>query len=203
MAEPGALTDNPHVTQILRRVTSGEEGAVEELAPLVYERLHEMAAGLMRAERPTHTLQTTALVHEAWMRLVGTREAEWETRRGFFAAARKVMRNVLVSHARERLRHKRGGVHDRQPFEIVVEGYDERRLEAGEFLDLNEALETLEEIAPREAKVLDLRFFWGLSVAETADVLGLSKTTVEASYRTARAWLRNKLLTRGRGGAPG
>jgi RNA polymerase sigma-70 factor (ECF subfamily) len=183
------------LTRLLHQLRDGDREAAERVAPLVYDELHGLAAAHMRGERAGHTLQATGLVHEAWARLVEQDKAAWETRSAFFAMSSKIMRHVLVRHALARGRKKRGGGAPREAFEIVIESFAERTLAAGDFIDLHEALERLATIDERAAGIVDLRFFGGMTVQETADILELSTSTVESSFRAARAWLRNALAS--------
>jgi RNA polymerase sigma factor (TIGR02999 family) len=176
------------VTQLLEAWRRGDSSASEELVPLVYAVLRRIALAKLRTERPGHTLQATALVHEAWLRLMKQHGATWKNRDQFFAVAARAMRRVLVDHARKRQATKRGhgGAHadiDDLAQALVLPLPDER------LLALDEALVTLGEMDDRQARVVELRFFGGLSVEETADVLQISAATVKREWATARAWL--------------
>ena len=178
------------VTALLKEWAAGDRGALERLMPLVYRELHRLAASQLRAERRNHTLQPTALVNEAYLRLVGQRSVSWANRAHFFAIAAEMMRRVLVDHARKR------GAGKRNPSTVYVDlgtpetGAADR---ATELLALDDALTELEKLDPRQAKVVELRFFAGLSVEETAEVAGISTATVKREWRTARAFLRDEL----------
>ena len=179
------------VTGLLRRWQEGDGQALEELMPLVYGELRRLAAHYLRVERPDHTLQPTALVHEAYMRLVDQRNVAWQNRAHFFGIAAQMMRRVLVDHARRRAAAKR----DALAYRIGLEGPDSG---AGpdrepEILALHEALTQLENLDARQARIVELRFFGGLSVEETAEAAGVSTATVKREWRTARAWLRHEL----------
>ncbi len=190
------------LTRLLHRARDGDEVAAEQAASLVYDELHDLASGYMGNERPDHSLQTTVLVHEAWAQLSEQPDAEWKTRAAFFAMAAKIMRHALVNHALARSRKKRGGGREREPFEIVIKSLAVRSLAAAEFLDLHEALDRFAQVDERAARVVELRFFSGLTILETAKVLELSSATVESDFRVARAWLREALAARA-GGSDG
>jgi len=186
------------VTVMLSRVTAGDHAAVDELMPLVYDELRALAERHLWSERAGHTLQATAIVNEAYLRLVGTSDRSWQNRAHFFATAATAIRLLLVDHARRRGRLKRGGDRDR----LVL---DEARLPAAEtddrMLVLDEALSRLNEIDPQKARVVELRFFTGLTVDEVAAVLDVSASTVARDWRLARAWLRCE-LSEGHGDGP-
>jgi RNA polymerase sigma factor (TIGR02999 family) len=158
--------------------------------PVVYEELRRLAGHYLRLERPGHTLQPTALLHEAFLRLVGQREVVWQNRAHFFGIAAQMMRRILVDHARRKMAAKR----DASAYRVELalpEGEAEDR--EPELLALDEALTQLEELDPRQARIVELRFFGGLTVEETAEVTGVSTRTVKREWRTARAWLRSEL----------
>jgi RNA polymerase sigma factor (TIGR02999 family) len=188
--EPGC-----ELTAILDAVRVGDPDARDRLVGAIYAELRRMGGGLMRRERPDHTLQPSALVHEALLRLLsGQALAEAPDRRYLFGAAAQAMRQVLVDHARRRRVGKRLGDRVRVPLDAALVAFDERGLDV---LALHEVLERLAGSHPRQAQVVELRFFGGLSVPEVAEALGVSDTTVEADWRFARAWLRGQL-----GGTP-
>ncbi len=179
------------VTTVLDQVRAGDPGARERLVGLVYDELRRIAAGLMTHERDDHTLQPTALVHEALLRLLeGDALSHAPNRAYLFAAAARAMRQVLVDHARERSALKRGGDRTRVPLDDVLERFEERHLDV---LALDEALARLAALHPRHSEVVTLRFFGGLTVAEVAQCLGVSVGTVEADFRKASAYLRRQL----------
>jgi RNA polymerase sigma factor (TIGR02999 family) len=182
-------SDNP-ITQLLAAVSRGDPAAEKKLYDIVYPELRVIAHGQLRTERPGRDLQTTILVHEAYFRLAGDDPAAWENRRYFFGAAANAMREVRADYARKRGSLKRGG--GRAPVELTegVGALDGDPVATAAF---NEALDKLNAMAPREAEVVNLRCFAGLSVAETADLLGVSPRTVEADLRAARAWLYREL----------
>jgi RNA polymerase sigma factor (TIGR02999 family) len=178
------------VTALLREWAAGDRAALERLMPLVYAELRRLAARQLRGERPNHTLQPTALVNETYLRLVGQQSVPWANRAHFFAIAAEMMRRVLVDHARKRRAAKRnpGTVY----LELGESG-PEAADRATELLALDDALTELEKLDPRQAKVVELRFFAGLSVEETAEVAGISTATVKREWKTARAFLRDEL----------
>jgi len=158
---------------------------------LVYDRLREIAAAQLRNQRPDHTLQATALVHEAYIRLAGAEELDWKDRTHFFASAARVMRNILIDYARTRGRVKRGGGRARVSLEEIAEAGSPGDVDIGE---LGEALEHLARVSRRQSDVVTLRFLGGLTVDEVAATLGVSKRTAEDDWRIARAWLRSRLM---------
>jgi RNA polymerase sigma-70 factor (ECF subfamily) len=179
------------VTTLLEELRAGIPGARDRLVALVYEELRQLACGLMRRERPDHTLQPTALVHEAVVRLLrpdalgGT-----HSRAQFLAAAAQAMRRVLVDHARRRAADKRGGRQERQPLDDVLDYFAEQRLD---LMALHEALDRLASLHARQAQVVEFRFFGGYTVEEIADQLQVSVSTVESDFRKATAYLRSQL----------
>lgn len=184
------------VTLILERIDRGEAGAADALLPLVYEELRGIAEGALRNERRGHTLQATALVHEAYLRLVGTERMQFEGRAHFLAAGAQSIRRVLIDHARGKSRVKRGDGWRR----IVLDtGAVSDDLKAVDVLDLHEALEKLKELSARQAELVELRFFGGLTNEEAAGVLGVSLRTVTGDWAMARAWLRRELGGLGEG----
>ena len=182
------MADEPHVTGLLLAWQQGDARAADELVPLVYAHLRSIAANRLHAERDGHTLQPTALVHEAWLRLMRQHGITWQNRSQFYAIAAQIMRRILVDHARRRLASKRGDgavmLDVDELAEALASPMPDDRLVA-----LNAALEQLSALDERQARVVELRFFGGLSVEETADVLTLSPTTVKREWATARAWL--------------
>lgn len=173
------------VTRILQEFDQREDASAE-LLPLVYEQLKAIAAARMRAERSGHTLQATALVHEAYLKLVGDREVSWQNRAHFFAAAAEAMRRILIDHARKRKSEKRGGGMARVPITVVDLATEN---DPDQILALEEALAQLEREDPRAAQIVNLRFFAGLSVEETVEATGLSKRTVMREWAFARTRL--------------
>jgi RNA polymerase sigma-70 factor, ECF subfamily len=186
------VSSPPEITQLLAECREGNEAALQKLFPLVYNELHRLARAYMRRERRDQTLQTTALVHEAYLRLVGPENAAWESRAHFFAVAARVMRNVLVDYARRRGRAKRGGSARDLALGDVAVMSDER---ADELLAVNTALERLTSLDPRKGRVFELRYFGGMTVDEAAEAMKVSPATVTRDWRMARAWLRRELGT--------
>jgi len=179
-----------NITQLLLQWRRGDPAALEQLMPLVYEELRRLARQCMRGERPGHTLQTTALVNEAYLRLVNSSCVQWQDRAHFFAIASQLMRRVLVDEARKRRNLKRGGEYTRVNIEAVEASSEPRDID---LLALDRALDALSEFAPRKGKVVELRFFGGLSIEETALVLGISTDIVKREWRTAKLWLLQEL----------
>lgn len=179
------------MTQLLADLEAGRPGAETRLLPLVYDELRRVAAGYMRRERPGHTLQATALVHEAFIQLVDQTRVNWRNRAHFFAVAAQLMRRILVDHARAHNAQKRGGPAQKLSLEEAV-GLVENRDVTLEALD--DSLTALAQLDPRQGRIVELRFFGGLTVDETAEVLGISAPTVEREWRMARAWLHSQLL---------
>ncbi|MCP4249291.1 MAG: sigma-70 family RNA polymerase sigma factor [bacterium] len=187
------MLDRPvpgEVTRVLQRVDAGDRDAVGDLLPLVYNELRALAQAEMAGERANHTLQPTALVNEACIRLMGQERAGWENRRHFYRAAATVMRHILVNHARDRRRLKRGGQFQRLPFEEALAAYDDRAID---LVELDDALSRLETVEPRAVDVIELRFFGGLTVNETAEMLGVSARTVQSDWNLARVWLLREI----------
>lgn len=174
------------VTQLLKEGSSGDQAALDRLFLLVYDELRHLASGYMRRERPSHTLQTTALVHEAYLRLVGQHEISWNSRVHFFAVAARVMRRILIDHARTRHYAKRGGNTIKLSLDEAAILSDER---ADELVALDEALSELAKLDSRQSRIVELRFFGGLTLAETAQVLKISSDTVTRDWNLAKAWL--------------
>jgi RNA polymerase sigma factor (TIGR02999 family) len=174
------------VTQLLIRVTGGDPAAVNSLLPLVYNELRRLAASHLQRERPGHTLQATALVHEAWLRLVDQTRVEWQNRAHFFGVAARMMRRILVDHARAHAAGKRGGGVIHVSLDNSLEISSERH---AELIAVDEALSALAEFDPLKSRIVELRFFGGLSVEEVATVLNSSTATVNRHWRMARAWL--------------
>jgi len=178
------------VTQLLRAWSGGDESAFEKLVPLVYEELHQLAHHYMVRERPGHTLQTSALVNEAYLRLIDASQVAWESRAHFFAVSANIMRRILVQFARSHRSGKRGGGAGVADFDIALlpspEGDED-------LIALDDALDALAGNDPREAKVVELRFFGGLSVEETAEVLKVGEKTVRRDWNHAKAWLLDEM----------
>jgi len=178
------------ITQLLLQWRGGDESALDRLMPLVYEELRRLARQCMRREQVGHTLQTTALVNEAYLRMVKSSQVEWHDRAHFFAIAAQLMRRVLVDEARRRHYQKRGGEFTRIELDETVLAADQREFD---LLALDEALDRLAEFAPRKCRVVEMRFFGGLSINETGTVLGVSTDIVKREWRTAKLWLLREL----------
>ncbi|HVF56855.1 MAG TPA: sigma-70 family RNA polymerase sigma factor [Pyrinomonadaceae bacterium] len=181
-------TSSPHeVTQLLIQLTDGNRAVLDELLPLIYGELRGLAANYLRRERAGHTLQPTALVHEAYMRLVDQKQVRWQNRAHFFGVAAQMMRRILVDHARGHNAEKRGSEFHKLSLD---EGFDVSSDErAAELVALDDALTALAAIDEQKSRIVELRFFGGLSVEETAEVLGVSAPTVKRQWRMAKAWL--------------
>ena len=174
------------VTQLLADWSRSDTAALDKLTPLVYEELRRLAHRYMNRERPEHTLQTTALVNEAYLRLADQREVHWQNRAHFFAVSAQVMRHLLIDHARSRRYVKHGGDVRHVPLDEAAVMSEER---ATDLIALDEALNDLATLDPRKSKVVELRYFGGLSIEETAEVLKISPITVRRDWRAAKAWL--------------
>ncbi len=178
------------VTRLLNEASTGNQKAASELLPLVYRELHALASKRMAAERPDHTLQTTALVHEAYLRLVGSQQTSWKGKGQFCLAAAEAMRRILIEHARKRGRVKRGG--NRKRISLDIDDLS-RGAQHDEIVAVIDAIQRLGKKDPRMGEIVRLRFFVGLSVAETAAALGRSDRTVRREWALARAWLHREL----------
>jgi RNA polymerase sigma factor (TIGR02999 family) len=179
-----------NITHFLKEWSAGDRRALDRLTPLVYEELRHHAAHYLRRERRGHTLQTTALIHEAYLRLIDAKDVNWQSRAHFFAIAANLMRRVLVDHARRRDADKRGGSQVRVQLDEALAIAPETDVDV---LAIDEALNRLAAIDPQQARVVELRFFSGLSVEETAAALGVSPKTVKRDWSVARAWLRREI----------
>ncbi len=191
-------TPSPDVTQLLVAWSNGDEGAFEQLVPLIYDELHRLARRYMQRERHGHTLQTTALVNEAYMQLVKQRESNWQGRSHFFAASAQAMRHILVDMARGRNRQRRGGDVVRLSLDEALVFTPER---ASELVALDDALTALTKLDERKSRIVEMRYFAGLTIEETAEVLKLSHATVEREWQRAKAWLSLE-LKKGEPGTP-
>ena len=179
------------VTRLIDRWNHGDGGALRELLGLVHDELRQLAGGLLRRERPDHTLQPTELVHEVFLRLAGLRDMPFEGRRHFYGSVAGAMRRILVDHARRRDADKRGGPEShKMPLETILNLPVDLRLD---FVRLDDALTALAAVAPEKARVVDLRYFAGLSIQEIADVLDVAPVTVKRHWTFARAWLFKEL----------
>jgi RNA polymerase sigma factor (TIGR02999 family) len=189
-APPEMPTDPENITDLLVSYGRGDKESLDKLMPVVYDELRRQAARYLRREQPGHTLQTTALIHEAYVRLVDQRNVQWQNRAHFFGIAAQMMRRILVDHARTKKRAKRGGS------DIKVSLDDATVAVKGQDLDvvaLDEALERMAEIDEQQSRVVELRFFSGLTVEETAEVMGISPATVKRDWSMAKAWLHREL----------
>ena len=178
------------VTQLLHEWGSGDKEALNKLLPIVYDELHRLAASYMRKESPGHTLQTSALVHEAYMKLIDQKNVRWQNRAHFFGIAAQLMRRILVDHARRRARMKRGaGTQKLSLNEAMIVAADN----AESFLSLDEALTRLSELDPKKCRIIEMKIFSGLSTEEIAEVEKVSVSTIEREWRKAKAWLHREI----------
>ena len=181
------------ITRLLVDWRDGDKAALDRLIPLVYKELRRLAGYYMRRQRADHTLQTSALINEAYMRLIDHKNMRWENRAHFYAVAAQAMRRILVDHARSRGYAKRGGGTLKVSFDEAVIGAEER---GAELIALDDALTELAELDPRKSQVVELRYFGGLSVDETAEVIGVSPVTVMREWRSAKGWLLKAISKR-------
>ena len=183
-------TPSQNITKLLVDWRNGDQEALDQLMPLVYDELRRMANHYMRNERKGHTLQTSALVNEAYLRLVDHENIDWQNRSHFFGLAAQAMRRILVDHARSRNYQKRGGNAERVSLDQAANFAEER---ATELIALDEALQELAKLDPRKSRIVEMRYFGGLTGEETAEVLGISTATVARDWETAKAWLLREL----------
>lgn len=182
--------DSPNVTELLHAWSGGDKAALDKLIPVVYDELRRQASRYLRGERPGHTLQTTGLVNEAYLRLVDQKKVHWQNRAHFYGIAAQLMRRILVDHARAKHRAKRGGADLRVSLDeamMITKGRDI------DLVALDEALDRLAKIDSQQSRVVELRFFSGLNVEETAEVLGISAATVKREWSVAKAWLYREI----------
>jgi RNA polymerase sigma-70 factor (ECF subfamily) len=180
------------VTQLLSELSGGNRAVVDELTPLIYQELKRIAGGQLRRERPGHTLQATALVHEAYIKLIDQRGVSWQNRAHFFGIASQIMRRILLDYAKSQNREKRGGgLHKTSLDEGLIVSEDR----ASDLVQIDQALTRLEALDARQAKVVELRFFGGLNVEETAEAMGISTPTVKREWAMAKAWLHRELAS--------
>lgn len=191
-----AAQPQPDVTQLLVNWSRGDRAALEQLTPLVYGELRRLASRYLRRERPGHTLQSTALVHEAYLRLIDQRSVHWQNRAHFFGIAARLIRRILVDHARSHHAQKRGADAPMLSLDEAIATPQKRDLN---LVALDDALERLAQFDPQQSRVVELRFFTGLSIEETAEVLGISPATVKRDWVAAKAWLYRAIA----GSAPG
>ena len=180
------------ITAMLQAWSKGEPIQAEEVFPLLYDELRKQAHSFLRRERPGHLLQTTALINETYIKLREQRHFEWESRDHFFAICAMLMRRILVDYAKNRNRAKRGGHADHVPIQDLALAVDQK--EDVDLLRLDDALDRLAEIDPEQARIVELRYFSGFSIEETAAILGISPSTVKRDWRAAKAWLRRELV---------
>jgi RNA polymerase sigma factor (TIGR02999 family) len=185
-----ATSSQPDVTRLLLEWSKGDRQSLDKLLPIVYQELRRIAQHYLQQERPDHTLQATALVHEAYLKLINTKAVRWENRAHFFAVSAQVMRHILVDLARQRRAQKRGGGQKLALDEAVGVSDDP---EALNLVALDEALDRLAAVDARQSRIIELRYFGGLSTEETAEVLGISTRTVKREWRMARAWLHREI----------
>jgi len=181
---------DPNITAMLREWKDGRPEAVDELLPLIYDELHRRAAAYMRRERQNHTLQPTALVHETWLKLLEQHGGRWNDREHFFAIASKVMRRILVDHAKTRHRQKRGGSNENLPLEESLVAID---IDNTDLIALDEALSRLAELDKQQVQLVELRYFAGLTLDEAADAMGVSRATAAREWQMAKAWLYREM----------
>lgn len=185
------MESSENVTQLLVRWGEGDKAALEQLMPLVYSELRRLARNYLRRERQNHTLQPTALVNEAYLKLIDQKNARWQNRAQFYGVAAQMMRRILVDHARQHQAAKRGGSSRHQ---VSITGAGELGEKPDlDLLALHEALKELKTFDPQQERIVELKFFGGLSIEETAEVMGLGHATIERDWKMARAWLRRKL----------
>ncbi len=183
----------PGITRLLHEWRSGNAEALQRLIPLVYGELHTLASRYLSHERRDHTLQTTALVHEAYLKLAGQRDVEWQNRAHFFGIAAQLMRRILVDHARRDRRVKRGGGAPHVPLDDLDPPSAAPAVDAADAFSIDRALTRLEAVDPQQGRVVELRYFGGMTVEETAEVMGVSPATVKRDWSVARAWLYREL----------
>lgn len=190
MSAPASPPTSPDVTQLLRNWQVGDQSARDQLLEIVYEELRRQAARYLRRERPDHTLQPTALVHEAYLQLIDQSRVNWEHRAHFFGAAARLMRRVLVDHARAHQAEKRGSGEEKLALDEAMAVPQSKDLN---ILALNDALEELARMDEQQSRIVELRYFGGLSIEETATVTGVSPATVKREWAMAKAWLQTQI----------
>ena len=193
MPDPAGASDGDDITALLQRWKAGDREALERLAPRVYAELRRIAARSLASERRDHTLQSTALVHEAFLKLVDQRSVDWQSRAHFFGLAAQLMRRILVDHARRVGRVKRGGDTPTVSLEAAGEVADAAGSPSADVFLLDAALRKLEAFDPTQGRIVELRFFGGLTIEETAGLLGVSAMTIKRDWAVARAWLYREL----------
>jgi RNA polymerase sigma factor (TIGR02999 family) len=186
--------DRSNITEMLHQWTRGKTEVMNDLLPMIYDELHKRAKAYLRRERQNHTLQPTALVHEAYLKLVDQRDDNWQSREHFFAIAAQAMRRILVDHARNRHRLKRGGSNEDLPLEeALLAVADESNVD---LIALDEAMAKLAEFDPQRERIVELRYFGGLTVDEAAKALGISRATAARDWQVAKAWLHREMTRR-------
>ena len=193
------MPSTPEITRVLRELSEGHDTAPAKLMPLVYGELRKLAQAYLQEERADHTLQATALVHEAYIRLVDWKNVTWQNRAHFFALAAQVMRRILVDHAREKQAQKRGGQWTKLSLEEAVSFPQQREVD---LVALDDALKELELLDMTQSKIVELRFFGGLTIDETAEALRISPATVKREWTLAKAWLHKTIVAGSAGGPP-
>ena len=193
---PARDNSSPDVTQLLLAWSQGAPSAGDQLLPVIYDELHRQAARAMRRENGEHTLQATALVNEAYLRLIDQRRVQWQNRAQFFGVAAQLMRRILIDHARARHAEKRGGDMKRITLGHADEAVANDNEDGVDVLALEDALQRLAALDERQARLVELRYFGGLTIEDTAEALGISPATVKREWSTARAWLRRELTAR-------
>ncbi len=183
--------NSQHITQLLNQWSDGDAEVLDDLLPLVYKELRRQAAGYLRRERSDHTLQPTALINEAYLKLIDQRDVKWQNRAHFFAIAAQAMRRILVDYARDRHREKRGGAAENLPIDEALTIVSQEK--SVDLVALDEALNNLAQFDERQAKVVELRYFSGLSIDEAAEVLNVSNVTIRRDWNMAKAWLHQEI----------
>lgn len=184
------MTNRPDITVLLKQAHKGDESALNELLPIVYDELRRVASNQLRNERSDHTLQATALVHEAYLRLLEQKEVDWQNRVHFFSIAAEMMRRILVNYAIQRNAKKRGDGAAKIELDEAIGFSKERELD---LVILDETLNELAKFDPGQARIVELRFFAGLTIEETAQALGISDSTVKREWRSAKAWIMGRM----------
>jgi RNA polymerase sigma factor (TIGR02999 family) len=190
MTAPTSPPTSPDVTQLLRNWQGGDQSSRDQLLGIVYDELRRQAARYLRRERPDHTLQPTALVHEAYLQLIDQSRVSWESRAHFFGAAARLMRRILVDHARAHQAEKRGSGNEKLALDEAIAVPENKDLN---ILALNDALEELARMDEQQSRIVELRYFGGLSIEETATVTGVSPATVKREWAMAKVWLQNQI----------
>ena len=189
---PEFRSDADEITKMLRAWSEGDRAAADQFMPVIYDELRRQAHRFLNRERANHTLQTTALVHEAYLRLTEQRDVSWQNRAQFFGLAAQMMRRILVNYAVNRKRNKRGGSAEKLQLDetIQIQAADK----SIDLIELDEALNRLAKLDERQARVIELRYFGGLTIEETAEVMGISPPTVKREWNMAKTWLRSELI---------